>query len=142
MLDLWMYDVNESMLIINDVHNQNDEENGVNAENEEDDHQIPSDDQWDTTSRSSTSSGTDEFIPIPDQNEDEESRSTSSNSSTRGHPRLPSDLLACQNLDLPLRIPEVVAVTDGHGDAQRRRIFTRHRNVPSNYATYHKTGKR
>ena len=144
MLDLWMYDVNESMLIINDVHNQNDEENGVNAEYEEVDHQIPSDDQWDTASRSSTSSGTDEFIPIPDQNEDEESRSTSSNSSTRGHPRLPSDLLACQNLDLPLRIPEVVAATssNGHRDAQRSRIFTRHRNVPSNYATYHKTGKR
>ena len=144
MLDLWMYDVNESTLITYDIDNQNDEKDRVNAENEEDGQQIPSNDQWDTSSRSSTSSGIVEFIPIPDHNEDKESRSTSSNDSTRGYPRLPSDLLSCQNLDLPLRIPEVVAATssDGHGNAQRSRIFTRQRNVPSNYATYRKTGKR
>ena len=55
-------------------------------------------------------------------------------------PRLPTDLLGCQNLGVQLNLPEIIQAAE-EGDRDRR-LSSRHRNAPSNYARFSRTGKR
>ena len=55
-------------------------------------------------------------------------------------PELPTNLFQCQNLDAQLNLPQVIQAAE-EGDNSRR-VSSRHRLAPSNYAEYSKSGRK